>query len=115
MSILSTMAVAGSGARAASVALGAVAHNVANLNTDGFQASRAVAREVAGGGVEARLAPTGAPTPMLLRDGELVAGSNTDLVTETVNSAVATACYRVNLRMLSEASSQIGTLLDIMG
>lgn len=115
MNILSTMAVGAGGARAAEVALAAAAHNVANLNTDGFQASQAAFAQAAGGGVSANLVPTQAPAPLIARGEDFVRGSNTDLAADTVGRATAAATYRANLRMVSEASDLVGTLLDIVG
>ncbi|MEZ4268859.1 MAG: flagellar basal body protein [Myxococcota bacterium] len=112
---MSTMAVGASGARAAEAALGAVAHNVANLNTDGFQASQAAFADVAGGGVTTSFASSGGPAPLIARGDTFVRGSNTDLVADTVGRATAAATYRANLRTISESSDLVGSLLDIVG
>jgi flagellar hook protein FlgE len=115
MNVVSTMAVGASGARAAEVALAASAHNVANLNTDGFQASRAAFADVVGGGVTVSVTPSDGPAPLIARGDTFVRGSNTDLVADTVGRATAAATYRANLRTVSEASDLVGTLLDIVG
>ncbi len=115
MKVLGTMAVGAGGARAAEVALAAAAHNVANLNTGGFRASRASFADVARGGVTASLTPTQGPAPLVARGDTFVRGSDTDLVAVAVGRATAAATYRANLRMAGEASGLVGTLLDIVG
>ena len=90
------------------------AHNVANLHTDGFRASRAVAREAPGGGVATHVAPTDDTAPLLLEDGELLTGSNTDLATEVVTQISARAAYGANLAALETAQESEEALLDIL-
>jgi flagellar basal body rod protein FlgC len=115
MNLLQTMAVGASGARAAEVSLQAAAHNVANLNTDGFQAGRATLADSPGGGVTASVVPSGEPAPLIARGDTFVRASNTDLVADTITRAAASAAYRANLRTVSDASDLVGTLLDVVG
>ncbi len=90
------------------------AHNVANLNTEGFEASQVVASEAAGGGVTGRITPTGEPAPLLSRDGVAVALSNTSLVGETVNRVSALRAYQANAAVFRTAQEMDREALDLM-
>jgi flagellar basal body rod protein FlgC len=90
------------------------AHNVANIATDGFQASRAVGEERATGGVATRIVPTQDSPPLLLADGELLTGSNTDPLAEVVTQISARAAYGANLAALEASLEAEQALLDIL-
>lgn len=90
------------------------AHNVANVATEGFQASRAIGEELPSGGVATRITPTDDSSPLLLADGELITGSNTDLVAEVVTQISARAAYGANLAALEASWEAQETLLDIL-
>ncbi len=90
------------------------AHNVANATTDGFRASRAVGEELASGGVATRIVPTDDSPPLLLADGELVTGSNTDLVAEVITQMSARAAYGANLAVLEAEQETHDALLDLL-
>ncbi len=90
------------------------ANNVANLNTEGFEASQVVASEAAGGGVSGTIVPTGAPAPLLSRDGVVVAMSNSDLIGETVNRVSALRSYQANAAVYQTAQEMDRETLDLM-
>ncbi len=90
------------------------AHDVANAQTEGFRASRAVGEELASGGVTTRVVPTDAPPPLLMRDGEIVAGSNTDMASEMVTLISTRAAYGANLAALRAAMETEEALLDVL-
>lgn len=92
----------------------ASAHNVSNMNTDGFQSVETVQETSAQGGVTTDVRPTGDPAPMLLRDQELVLGSNTDLVRESVNQISALGAYRANAAAFKVADEMTDELLEIL-
>ena len=94
--------IAALGMTQASRQLGASAHNVANVGTDGFVAARSGVATSAG------------PAPLVLRDGALVAGSGTDLVAETVNQVAALATYRANAATFRAGEGMTEALLDIV-
>ena len=87
---------------------------MANLQTDGFQSVETVAQTLPGGGVSSSVRPTGDPSPVIWRAGELVAGSNTDLVRESVNQITALASYRANAAAFHGSDEMTGTLLEIL-
>lgn len=76
------------------------AHNVANLNTDDFKASRVVFQEDARGGVTATAAKT--------RD-------TVDISREATNLLTNTQGFKANLAVLRTADEMTQQLLDIKG
>jgi flagellar hook protein FlgE len=106
--------ISSSGMNVAAKRLRAASHNVANLQTDGFQAVETVSQTLPGGGASSTVHPTGAPSSVIWRAGELVAGSNTDLVRESVNQITALASYRANAAVFRGSDEMTGTLLEIL-
>ena len=104
MRIGSIFSIATSGLRSAAQRLKASAQNVANMNSDGYKAQRTVDIATAEGGVETYVERVQNPGPMLIRDGQLVEGSNTDLVAETVNQIQAVQAYRANIAVAQTAA-----------
>jgi flagellar basal-body rod protein FlgC len=102
-----------SGMTVATARLGRSAQNVANINTDGFQAEREVAREQAGGGVTSTHGPTYAPAPLYQRDGREVSGSNTDVISETVEQLGAAQQFKASLALLRTQDEMTKSVLDI--
>jgi len=92
----------------------ASAHNVSNLQTDGFQAVETTQEAISTGGVTAQVRPTGDPSPMVWRGDQLVVGSNTDLVRETVNQITALGSYRANAAVFKTADEMSEALLEII-
>ena len=114
MTTIPSSAISRMGMQAAAKQQKASAHNVSNLNTDGFQAVEVVQQSEESGGVTTEVRETGAPNPLLLRDGQLVAGSNTDLVRETINQVAALASYRANAAAFRAADEMTDELLDTL-
>jgi flagellar basal body rod protein FlgG len=112
MVIAKTSSSALSGLDSASKRLNVSAHNVANVGTDGFQASRVVDQEALGGGVTSFVEPIDQSNPMLFRDGQWVLGSNTDLASEVVNRIQAIAAFKANVKMLQTADETQKSLID---
>ncbi|MEB3288129.1 MAG: flagellar basal body protein [Vampirovibrionales bacterium] len=87
--------ISASGLRDAQARMDAVANNVANANTPGFEADRIDAKADVSGGVTPEVAPKEQleALDMASRDKLL---SNTDLPTELVNMIQAKAAYQAN-------------------
>ena len=97
----------------ASARLTRSAHNVANVNTDGFEASRTVAREAPNGGVSSAVQPAYASAPSYGRGAEEVLGSSTDLVSETVEQISALHQFKASVALLKTDQEMTKSLLDI--
>lgn len=103
------------------------ANNVANMNTEGFNASRVTMEDVANqGGVrvqevrETSDAPPLVPSQRLLevqgqvvQEQAYVEGSNTDVAREMVNLTVNQRAYEANAAVIRAQDELIGTVLDI--
>ncbi|HET6337485.1 MAG TPA: flagellar basal body rod C-terminal domain-containing protein [Polyangiales bacterium] len=97
----------------ASARLTRSAENVANVNTNGFEAQRQVAREALNGGVTSTTEPTYAPAPTFERGAEEVLGSNTDLISETVEQLGAMQQFKASIALLKTDQEMQKSLLDI--
>ncbi len=93
------------------------AHNVANLNTDGFKKSRTEFVEVRTGGVLPVVQKDNASGPAILRDtgGDQfpVELSNVDLGEETVQQILAQRSFEANLQTIKTGHSLLGSVLDL--
>ena len=97
----------------ASSRLARSAHNVANVNTEGFQASRVVAREVTNGGVTGTVQPTYTSAGTLSDGGESALGSSTDLISETVDQISAIHQFKASVALLKTDQEMMKSVLDI--
>jgi len=116
MGIIGAMNVSLSGMQVETRRMSVIANNVANMNTEGFRASRVVSSEVSTGGVSASVQDSGAPNPQMLRPGtsrEIVELSNTDLATEVVNQRLALAAFQANAAVIKTADEMLGTAVNI--
>ena len=103
-----------SGLAAASRRLQSSAHNVANLQTAGFQPQRVVTHSLPHGGVSTEMVPAeipqdprpGAPSPG--------PGSHVDLAFETIERISASAAFRANLAVLETLDETEQSLLDVL-
>lgn len=104
-----------SGLLAQSIVLQASAHNVANMNTDGFTRQRVTMSAAANGGVgSVSVQQVDSPDVLLLEsglDGLLLQASNVDLVEESVTRLTATRIYQANLVVLETEQERLDTLL----
>ncbi len=107
-----------SGLNAFQQQLGVAANNLANVNTDGFKASRAVLESAQPQGVIAKSQKLELPGPLELQqtaDGEQqVEKSNVDVGQEMVGLMTARRAYQVNLKALKTADETVGSLLDVV-
>lgn len=94
----------------------ATAHNIANLNTEGFKKSRVLLQEGPPGGVIAsiqRIDSPGAPIACP-ENSTLTETSNVDLGEEMVSLMTSKHGFQANLKILKAETERIGFLLDIM-
>ena len=83
------------------------ANNVANVQTEGYQAQQAISGETASGGVDIVEVQTS--------EFPAVPGSsNVDLTTEVTNQILDTNTYEANAKMVKAQNDTLGTLLDIL-
>ena len=106
----------GSGIQAAAVKMQATANNVANANTNGYQAQRVDLVERPGG-VEARSASVDAPNRADAaadsnRTSPVSPPSNVNLADEMVSMVANENFYQANLQALKAADEMVGTLVD---
>lgn len=90
--------IAGSALQAFAVSQQVTAHNVANLNTDGFTASKATFQENGGGGVHAIVSSTQDPV---------------DISREAVNLLSNSTGFKANLNVLKATDEMTKELLNI--
>lgn len=114
MAISQAASISNTALHVASRALQANAHNVANVNTDGFKGQHIVSVENAAGGVHGYLDQSSSPGPSVYESGELRQLSNTDLIRETMDRAVVAATYKANLSVVRTAFQMSGEVLDLI-
>jgi flagellar basal-body rod protein FlgC len=92
------------------------AHNVANVNTDGFKKSRTEFVEAGTGGVSPVVQKDDSAGPTVLKDTGYgpaqVELSNVDLGEEAVSQIIAQRGFEANLRTLKTADDMLGSILD---
>jgi len=106
----SVMSISLSGMQAASAMLNVTANNIANLNSPGFNPSRADLVELSGGGV----AVSGTSFEDNPQTSPKTQTSNVDLPTELVNLKLGQTLYDANAMVLKTADQMTGTLLNIL-
>ena len=94
------------------------AHNVANLDTDGFKKSRVVMEEQPSGGVRARIEPVNTPGSMILdpssSGSRIVEKSNVDISEAMIDLITARRSYEANLATIKTENELLGGLLDTL-
>ena len=115
--MISAIHTALSGLTAFSKQIEVVAHNVANVNTDGFKKSRTEFVEIPIGGVLPVVEKDDSSGPTVLRDTggnqTMVELSNVDLGEEVVQQIVAQRSFEANLQTLRTGDALLGSILDI--
>jgi flagellar hook protein FlgE len=93
------------------------AHNVANINTDGFKKSRMELIALESGGVQpiVRKDKSSGAVSLSSRgyDPTQLELSNVDLGEETVNRIIGQRGFEANLQTIRTADDMLGSLLDI--
>ncbi|MDF0650163.1 MAG: flagellar basal body rod C-terminal domain-containing protein [Nitrospira sp.] len=114
--MISAIHTALSGLTAFSKQVEVVAHNVANVNTDGFKKSRTEFVEIPSGGVLPVVEKDDSSGPTVLRDSggnqTMVELSNVDLGEEAVQQIVAQRSFQANLQTLRAEDAILGSILD---
>ena len=99
--------------------IGVAAHNVANVETEGFKKQRALLSEKADQGVHVEIEQVNTPGPLIatVENGQMTQreGSNVDLVEEIPESKLVRRYYQANLRLLEAQDEMVGSLIDILG
>ncbi|MEE4264159.1 MAG: flagellar basal body rod C-terminal domain-containing protein [Desulfobacteraceae bacterium] len=99
--------------------MGVTAHNIANVNTEGFKKSRGTMHEGVNGSVEAAVskANTAGHRYQELDGDQMVAKetSNVNLEEELPDLMVTQRTYEANLKVLQTRDKMLGTTLDILG
>jgi flagellar hook protein FlgE len=115
--MISAIHTALSGLAAFSKQIEVVAHNVANINTDGFKKLRTEFVEVPAGGVLPVVEKDDSSGPTVLRDTGgnpfLVELSNVDLGEEAVQQIMAQRSFEANLQTLRAGDALLGSILDL--
>ena len=90
------------------------AHNVANVNTDGFKKDRVTIHSNESGLPEANITEVDTPGPTILGPEGEVEKSNVDLAEEMVNLTIGKTGYMANLKVLKSEEEMFDSVLDIM-
>lgn len=104
---VSALSAGQSGLNANQQALGVAANNIANANTQGYQAQRATFSEAS---------PAGSGVTLSAQGRDLAASegaSGTDLASDITNSLVYKAGFDLSSKVIQAADERIGTLIDI--
>ena len=84
------------------------AHNVANINTDGFSSSRVIQAEQKPAGVSAAAIQKN-------QNSDPQGQSNTDFAVEATNMIMNKSTYGANSKVLKVQDQMLGELLNIVG
>lgn len=95
------------------------AHNVANVNTDGYKKTEAFLEGGGNDSVRVRTEKVDTQGPMVSeetgRGSEMVEKSNVELSEELPESMMNKRHFQANVKMVEQADEMTGTLLDIVG
>jgi flagellar basal-body rod protein FlgC len=95
-----------------------IANNIANVNTGGFQKSRAVTAQDIGGGVALSIEQLNLPIDTVTLGGQaqdVPQRSNVDLGEEFIAQMVNRRGYEANIQTLKTTLEMQGTLFDLFG
>jgi flagellar hook protein FlgE len=95
-----------SGLAAASYGLNTIAQNVANVNTNGYQARSANQENQVQGGTQV-------DDVTLNQTPTVPGGSNVDLASAAVDTAPQVVAYQANLTMVNTQNQLLGTTFDM--
>ncbi|MBN2482737.1 MAG: hypothetical protein JXD21_00885 [Candidatus Omnitrophica bacterium] len=112
--MIQAMRIAIHGLADAKLRLDVAANNLANVNTDGFKASRVTSGESSPYGVTQHISQIDTPAFQYTdEEGNLIESSNTDMVQEVVNMLIAEHSFKFNTAAVKTSDILLGTLLDI--
>ncbi|MDR0354463.1 MAG: flagellar biosynthesis protein FlgG [Deltaproteobacteria bacterium] len=128
MSVIGAMHASSAALHSFGIGTQVIAHNLANVLTDGFKASRALyydlpARSGAGVVTQKPNAPLGPLVPVQglppEMSGNVLPGflemSNTDVAVEFVNMIVTSRAYQANAKVIPAADEMLGTIINLRG
>ena len=96
------------------------AHNIANVNTDGFKKSSATISANAAGPPEVQITQSETPGPLIQNyeglpdSAEVRELSNVDLVEEFIQLKLAEVGYKASAAIISTEEEMLGSILDII-
>jgi flagellar hook protein FlgE len=106
-----------SGLTAFSTQVAVTAHNLANVNTDGFKKSRTEFVAVESGGVRSAIQKDETADPTILNTTGYSSAqlelSNVDLAEETINQIIGQRSFEASIKTVKTADEMLGTILDI--
>jgi flagellar basal body rod protein FlgG len=91
-----------------------IAHNVANVNTDGYKKTVATVSEDAAGLPKVNLMESSSPGPMIQVDGLFREISNVDLAEEIPQMIIAQRAYEANIKALKIQNETFKSTIDIL-
>jgi flagellar basal body rod protein FlgG len=96
--------------------LQATAHNIANMNTEGFKKSRVILQEGHPGGVTASIQKIDTPgSPLVSPENSAISeSSNVDLGEEMINLMTSKHAFQADLKIINAEEERIGSLLDVI-
>lgn len=98
--------------------LGVAAHNIANVNSEGYKKYRATMEEDPFGGVRVNISRVNTPGHPyeVIEDGQPVTKetSNVELTEEIPNLMIAQRGYEANIKAIQTQEKALGSLLDIL-
>jgi flagellar basal-body rod protein FlgC len=90
------------------------AHNVANVNTDGFKKDRVTIHSNESGLPEANISKVDTPGYTIQGPEGEIETSNVDLAEEMVNLTIGKLGYMANLKVLQSEEEMVDSVLDII-
>ena len=102
------------GLRAYGAQLANTAHNVANVNTDGYKKTVATVKEDDAGLPTVNLMKSNSPGPMIQVDGVTREMSNVNLAEEIPQMILAQRAYEANIKALKAQDETFKSTLDIL-
>ncbi|HOE78670.1 MAG TPA: flagellar basal body rod C-terminal domain-containing protein [Smithellaceae bacterium] len=104
--------------RALDIKMDVNAHNIANVNTDGFKRSRAHMLEEEQGGIRVTIEPMNEPGLVYgtnEKTGQELESSNVNLAHELVDQMIIRYAFEANVLSIKTADKMQQTLLDLIG
>jgi flagellar basal-body rod protein FlgC len=98
--------------RAYTEVINTAAHNVANINTEGYNPQRVHLSETARGGVKARAESVRNPAEAS-EDVYLSSGSNVNYVKERAEEIISLRAFQANAAVFRTADEMLGTLINM--
>jgi flagellar basal-body rod protein FlgC len=103
---------ASSALRAYTEVINTTAHNVANINTEGYNPQRVRLSEARGGGVKAAIESTRNPAEVR-QDAYISGKNNVNYATEAVNRIISLRSFQANTGVVRTADEMLGTLINM--